>query len=39
MLGELDRIELYADRGWIVPEPLPEAILEARQFLRQTRMD
>lgn len=34
MLGELDRIESYAVRGWIRPEPLPAAIEAARRRCR-----
>ncbi len=34
LLGELDRIATYAQRGWIAPEPLPEEIQTARDVLR-----
>lgn len=35
LLGELDRIVEYADRGWIVCEPLPPQLLAAQRELRQ----
>lgn len=35
LLGELDRIVEYADRGWIVREPLPPELLAAQRELRQ----
>jgi uncharacterized SAM-binding protein YcdF (DUF218 family) len=34
LLGELDRIVAYAERGWTVPEPLPATIVDAREMLR-----
>lgn len=34
VLGELDRIERYADLGWIVPEPLPDSVRAARAVLQ-----
>lgn len=34
LLGELDRILAYPQRGWIAPEPLPEEILMAREVVR-----
>jgi hypothetical protein len=34
MIGELDRIESYPARGWVAAEPLPAAIVEAREQLR-----
>jgi uncharacterized SAM-binding protein YcdF (DUF218 family) len=33
MAGELDRIVDYPRKGWIVDEPLPEAVAAARQVL------
>jgi uncharacterized SAM-binding protein YcdF (DUF218 family) len=35
LCGELDRIVAYAECGWIVPEPLPEAIAAAHGLLRR----
>lgn len=37
LLGELDRIVEYAERGWIAREPLPPHLLTAQSQLRQPR--
>jgi hypothetical protein len=37
VLGELDRLERYADFGWIVREPLPAHVQAARGVLRGER--
>jgi len=34
LLGELDRLVAYPARGWIVDEPLPPALVAAREVLR-----
>ena len=36
LIGELDRIESYPARDWIVADPLPTEIVEARALLRST---
>ncbi|HET7538190.1 MAG TPA: YdcF family protein, partial [Candidatus Didemnitutus sp.] len=35
LVGELDRIETYPARGWIVAEPLPSEIAAAGKVLRE----
>ena len=37
VLGELDRLERYAEAGWIVPEPIPPAVERARAVLIRGR--
>src|SRR5690606_13600759 len=37
VLGESDRLERYAEAGWIVPEPVPSAVQQARALLIRGR--
>jgi hypothetical protein len=39
LVGEIDRLARYADRGWIVREPVPEGVLAAARRLRRSPED
>lgn len=39
MVGDLQRLKVYAERGFQIPQPIPEAVWQSYEFLRRAGYD